>query len=75
MHQAQEMLLRREAPQHLLAEGVLLDGGDEVADDVQVDVGLEERQPYLAERILDVALGDLALPPQFAQQGFELLAE
>ena len=59
MDELDEVLLGREAPQHLFAEGVLLDGLDELLDDADVDVGLEERQPHVAERLLDVALGDL----------------
>ena len=53
----------------------LLDRLDEVADDADVDVGLEERQPHVAQRLLDVALGDLSLALQLAPQGLELLAQ
>jgi len=48
---------------------------DEVADDVQVDVGLEEGEAHVAQRLLDVPLGDLPVPSELAQQGVELLAE
>ena len=36
-----DLLARSEALQHLLAEGLLAHAGDEVADDLEVDVGLE----------------------------------
>jgi len=69
------VLLRREAAEHLLAEGVAFDRLDEVADDVEVDVGLEEREPHVAQRFFDVALGDPPLALQLAEERVELLAE
>ncbi len=75
MHELQELLLGREAAQHLLTQGVPLDRLDEIADDLQVDVGLEERQPHVAERVLDVPFGDSSLALQLAQQGVKLLRQ
>jgi hypothetical protein len=75
MDELDEVLLGREAPQHLLAEGVALDGLDELLDDADVDVGLEERQAHVAQRLLDVLLGDLSLAAQLAPQAVELLAQ
>src|SRR5881296_797040 len=73
MNEPQEVLLGGEAAQHLLTERVPLDRFDEVPDDLQVDVGLEERQAHIAERVLDVPFGDPSLALQLAQQGIELL--
>src|SRR5262249_43092241 len=75
VHELDEMLLRREAAQHLGPERVTLDRLDEVADDSDVHVGLEEREPHVAQRFLDVALGDPPLAPELAHQGIELLAQ
>src|SRR5438552_10438102 len=75
VHEPHEVLLGRETAQHLGAERVALDGLDEVADDVQVDVGLEEGEAHVPQRLLDVPLGDLPVPSELAQQGVELLAE
>jgi hypothetical protein len=61
MHELHEVLLGREALQNFLAERVLLDALDEVADDGDVDVGLEERETDVAQRLLDVLLRDLPL--------------
>src|SRR5262245_14280806 len=75
MHELDEVLLGAQAPQHLLAERVLLDRLDEVADDADVDVGLEEREADVAQRLLDVSLADPSLPPQLAPQAVELLTQ
>ena len=75
MNEPQEVLLGGEAAQHFLTERVPLDRFDEVPDDLQVDVGLEERQAHVAERVLDVPFGDPSLSLQLAQQGIELLRE
>ena len=64
-----------DAGQHLDAERLLLDAFDEVARDREVDVGLEERQPHLAERLLDVVLGDPALAGELAEEALEALGE
>ena len=75
MDDLDEVLLGREAAQHLLTERVLLDRLDEVAHDRDVDVGFEERQAHVAQRFLDVPLGDSSLALQLAPQCFELLAQ
>ena len=56
-----QVLFGRERAQHLLAERLLLDVIDEVADHADIYVGLEQREPDLAERFFDIALGDTAL--------------
>jgi len=46
---------------HRLADGLLFDRGEEALDDVELDVRLEQRQPHIAQRLLDVVgrqLGD-----------------
>ena len=48
-----DLLAGREALRHLLAERALLDRCDEVLDDVEVDVGLEQRETDLAHRLGD----------------------
>ena len=75
VHELDEVLLRREAPQHLLAERVPLHGVDEVAHDRDVHVRFEQRQAHVTERFLDVALRDPPLALQLAEERVELLAE
>ena len=55
-----DLLAGREALQHLLAERPLAHAGDEVADDREVDVGLEQREADLAHRARDRLLVELA---------------
>ncbi len=43
-----------DAGEHVLAERLGLDAGDEVGDDVEVDVGFEERPADLAQAFVDV---------------------
>ena len=70
-----EVLLGRQAAEHLLAERLAAHALGEVARDLEVDVGLEQRQAHLAHGVLDVALGDLAVPAQPLDGLLELVAE
>ena len=58
-----QVLLGRQRAQHFLAERLAFDVLDEVADDLDIDVGFEQREPDLAQRLFDIALGDPALAP------------
>ncbi len=49
------------------ADGFGFDAFDEVARDLEIHVGLEQRQPHLAQRLADVGLGDLAEAAQVAK--------
>jgi hypothetical protein len=44
---------------------------DEVADHLDIDVGFEQREPDLTQRLFDIALGDssLALVNRFRELG------
>ena len=60
---------------HLVAERLLAHPGDEVADDGEVDVGLEQREADLAHRARDRLLVELALLAQVAEGALELVGE
>ncbi len=47
--------------QHILPDGALAHGGDEVLDDLEVDVGFEQRATDFAHRFIDILLGQIAL--------------
>jgi len=49
-----DLLGRRQRPQNVLAHGLFSHAIDEGADDLEVDVGLQEGDPYLAQGLLDV---------------------
>ena len=54
------LLARVERVEHPGAEAALLDLRGERLDDLEVDVGLEQREADLAHRLVDVGLGQLA---------------
>ena len=64
-----------EALQDVLAERALLDLGDEVLDDLEVDVGLEQREADLAHRLRDRLLVEPALAAEVAEGVLELVGE
>ena len=70
-----DLLPRREALQHLLAERALAHLGDEVADDGEVDVCLEQREADLAHRTRDRLVVELPLLTEVAERALELVCE
>jgi hypothetical protein len=78
-HQLRELVV--DELHHLLAgvervedvgpERALLDGCRELLDDLEVDVGLEQREPDLAHGLVDVVLGELAARADVAEGGLE----
>ena len=55
-----DLLAGVEAAEDFLADRALLDARDELLDDLEVDVGLEQRQPDFAHGGVDVGLADPA---------------
>ena len=53
-------------------DGLGLDALDEIASDLEIHVGIEQRQPDLAQGVADVGLGNLAQPAQIAKDLLEL---
>ena len=70
-----DLLARRQALEHLLAERPLAHARDEVADDGEVDVGLEQREADLAHRARDRLLVEPALLAQVAEDALQLVGE
>ena len=70
-----DLLARGEAPQDVLAQRPFLDRGGEVAGDLEVDVGLEQREPDLAHRLRDRVLVETAAAPETTEGRLELVAE
>ena len=62
-----DLLARLEALQHVLTERALTDRGDELLDDLEVDVGLEQREADLARRPGDGLLVETAAAAEVAQ--------
>ena len=64
MDDADQRLPGRQRADDLLADRLLRDRRDEILDDGQRHVGFEQREPHLAQRVLDVVVGE----PRFAAQ-------
>ena len=75
MDDADHLLPGLEALGDLGAERVVEDGVAELVDDVDVDVGLEERRADVAHRLADVGFGDLALAGELAEDVVEPVGE
>jgi len=58
-----------------LAEGLLLDPADEAADDLEVDVRLQQRDADVPQRLVDVLLGQFPLPLEAVLDRAETLAD
>jgi hypothetical protein len=75
LHDAHQRLAGREALQDLLADGLLAHLRDEVAHHRQRDVGLEQREPDLAQHLLGVRLGQAGLAAQRLDDAREALRQ
>src|SRR3990172_5260523 len=70
-----DLLRRRKRAMHFLAHGLLAHAPEKVLDNLEVDVGFEQRQPYLAQRLVDVGLGQNAFAREFLEDGVEFLSQ
>jgi hypothetical protein len=61
-----------QAVDDVLADGLLFDGVDELADDLEGDVGLEERDADLAEGKVNVFFGQPSLAPDALEDRLQL---
>ena len=69
------MLLGGERAQDLLTECACSYVLNEIANDLDIDVGLEQRQADLTQRIFDIALGDPPLAFELLEDAFESIAK
>ena len=70
-----ELLVGREASQNVLTDRAFADPGQEVLDDLEVDVGFEERHAHVAQGFVDIRLGDLPGAADTAKDVFEFVGE
>ena len=70
-----DLLRGREAAQHVLAHGAVAHAVHERLHDLEVDVGLEQRQPDLAQGGFDRGLGQARLSPKGAEHILEARAQ
>ena len=62
-----------EALEHAGADRLLADVGDELLGDLEVDVGLEQREADLAHRLVDVGLAQLPARAQVRERALEAI--
>ena len=74
-HHADHLLAGGEALQHILADGPLAHRGDEILDDLEVDVSLEECQPHFAQCSLNILLAQPSAPAQLLEDCIEFFAQ
>ena len=73
VHDLHHLLARVESLQDLLAARALPDLRDEVLDDLEVDVGLEQRKADLAHGLRDLLVVEPALAAEVAEGVLELV--
>ncbi len=61
---ADQRLPGRQRADHFRADRLVLDLADEILDDGQRHVGLEQREPDLPQRVLDIGVGEPCLAAQ-----------
>ena len=69
-----DLLARLDALDDFSADGLGLDALDEIAGDLEIHVGLQQRHADFAQGIADVRLGDFAEAAQVAEGVLELAA-
>ena len=74
-HDAQDRLVGREALEHVLPGGAGAHAIDDLLRDLEVDVRLEEGEADLAQRGLDLGLGEDTLAAEGLEYPLEPLAE
>ena len=75
MKNLNDLLAGRDAPQHLLAQRLVFDACDEVLRYLEVDICLQQGEPNLPERVVDVGFADRAMPAQVLENVLQLIAE
>ena len=70
---ADQRLPGRQRADHFLADRLVLDLRHEVLDDRQRHVGLEQREPDLAQRVLDIGVGEPRLAAQLLDNARQTL--
>ena len=70
---ADQRLPRRQRADHFLADRLVLDLPYEVLDDGQRHVGFEQREPDLAQGVLDIGVGEPRLAAQLLDDARQTL--
>ena len=69
------LLPGRDTSEHFFAERLLLDAGDELLRDLEIDVGFEQGKAHLAQSIVNVRFADRAVTAKVLEDVLKLVAE
>ncbi len=69
-----DLLAGRNAAQHFLAQRFFFYARDKILRDLEIDVGFEQREPDLSQRIVDVCFADRAMAAQIFEDVLKLVA-
>jgi hypothetical protein len=70
-----DLLPGSDAAQNLFAQSFCFDARDEILCDLKIDVGLEQREPHLAQRAVNIGFADLSMAAQIFENILQLIAE
>src|SRR5258708_23774920 len=70
-----DLLAGRDAAEHCLTERFLFDAGYEFFGDFKIDIGLEQREPDLAQRGIDILLADFSVTAEILENLLQPTAE
>ena len=75
MKNLNDLLTGRNAAHDFLAQRFLLNARDEILGDLEIDVRLQQREPHLPHRIIDVRLADRSVTTEILEDVLQLVAE
>ena len=75
MENLNDLLAGRDAAQHLFAQRLFFDPGDEILRDLVIDIGFEQSEPHLTHRVADVRFADRTMPAQVLKDVLKFVAE
>src|SRR3954469_7056648 len=75
MKNLNDLLTRRDAAEHFLAERLLLDPSDELLGNLEIDIRFQQREAHLPERVIDVGFADRAMTAKVLKDVLKLVAE
>src|SRR5207248_3191176 len=70
-----DLLPWRNAAEHFFAERLFFDPCDELLRDLEIDIGFQQREPDLPERVINVGLTDRPVSAKILEDVLKLIAE
>ena len=70
-----DLLAGRDAPQDFLAQRLVFDPRDEILRDLKIDIGLQQRETHLPQRVVDIGFADRPMTAKVLEDVLKLVAE